>query len=176
MRLECSLLAASFYKSLLTYSLPHPVRDLDYVSYHLPQSTSGTQLTPGLEVFSDVHRCSPQAVLTSLHWTAQELIQRHHSVKVCTTNWFGYMVGHLDNLTPRPLSVIVVAQLHCSKQLFIVRATDNSWRGLGTMRLYPDGLLYMYMYIRASTCTCTSGIPIMKLAWLGINVEQCAIW
>ena len=82
-RLEYSLFSASLFKSLLTFSLPHPVKDLDYISYHLPQSATGAQLTPGLEMFSDIHRCNPLAMLSSLCWVAQELIQRNHVVKVC---------------------------------------------------------------------------------------------
>ena len=83
LRLEYSLLSASLFKAVLTFSLPHPVSNMDFVSYHIPQSTTGAQLTPGLEMFSDTHRCDPLAVLATLSWTAQELIQRHHNVKVC---------------------------------------------------------------------------------------------
>ena len=83
-RLEYALLSASLFKALLTFSLPHPVEDLDYISYQLPQSSTGAQLTPGLELFSDTHRCNPLAVMTSLSWVAKELIHCHHYVKVCT--------------------------------------------------------------------------------------------
>ena len=82
-RLEYTLLSASLFRCVLAYSLPHPIKDLDYISYHLPHSTpEGSRLTPGMEIFADVHRCNPLALLASLQWTAHELIQRKHSVKV----------------------------------------------------------------------------------------------
>ena len=90
MRLEYTLLSASLFRCLLAYSLPHPIKDLDYISYHLPHSSpEGSRLTPGMEIFADVHRCNPLVLLASLQWTAHELIQRKHLVKVHVCVFWG---------------------------------------------------------------------------------------
>ena len=80
-RLEYVLMAGTFFKSILSFSLPHPVCDLDYASYQLPVVT-GTTLIPGVELFSDSFRCNPTVLLSCLHFCVEELIKRRHSVKV----------------------------------------------------------------------------------------------
>ena len=78
-RLECALLAATFLKTILTYSLPYPSSDMAYAT--LDHHTHPV-LLPGVELFSDTFRCSPAHLLSALHWCSRELITRGYTKKV----------------------------------------------------------------------------------------------
>ena len=77
--------ALSPLQSVLSFSLPHPTSDLDYATYphQFPSSAeNGQQLLPGVELFSDPYRCDLPSLLSSLHHCSQDLVTRHHAVKV----------------------------------------------------------------------------------------------
>ena len=85
LHLHTHTLTPSPIQSVLSFSLPYPLSDLDYATYphQLTSSAESTQrLLPGLELFSDPHRCDPPSLLSSLHWCSQELVTRNHPVKV----------------------------------------------------------------------------------------------
>ena len=80
-------LTPSLLQSVLSFSLPYPLSDLDYATFphQLTSSAESSQrLLPGLELFSDPHRCDPPSLLSSLHCCSQELVTRNHPVKVQT--------------------------------------------------------------------------------------------
>ena len=66
-------------QSLLASSLPHPLSELDYLSYQLEP---GGRLLPGVELFADRLRCDPITLLSCLQFCAQQLVSRNHSLKV----------------------------------------------------------------------------------------------
>ena len=82
-RLECSLLAATLFKAVLTYSSPYPSSDMAYATLdHASLIGGGAGLFPGMELFSDPFRCNPSHLLFALHWCARELVTRGYSKKV----------------------------------------------------------------------------------------------
>lgn len=74
-RLEYTLMAATFIKASLDYSLPSPTSELSFIHYH-------QQVFPGIEVFSDEQRLSISGLLAAVSWTAQELLSCCHSLVV----------------------------------------------------------------------------------------------
>ena len=82
-RLEYALLASSFLKAALTFSSHLPTSDLAYATFE-PNPFKGARVKPfpGLDLFSDIFRCSPSHLLATLRWCSHELVSRGHALKV----------------------------------------------------------------------------------------------
>jgi len=122
-RLEYTLLAAAFFKSVLSFSLPHPTSDLDYATYshQFPSSAeSGQQLLPGVELFSDPYRCDLPSLLSSLHHCSQDLVTRHHAVKALPVLWLYQHLAHsvCRNVYHTVMAKILKLQAMCELCLF----------------------------------------------------------
>ncbi|XP_044535095.1 cilia- and flagella-associated protein 54 [Gracilinanus agilis] len=73
-RIECCIFSSFFFKALLRTSLVHPKHDHEYAHYEI------TQLTPGLDLFSDRYRADVSVVLSSLSYLCYELHSVHHDL------------------------------------------------------------------------------------------------
>ncbi|XP_063120477.1 cilia- and flagella-associated protein 54 isoform X4 [Rattus norvegicus] len=66
-RINCCILSALLFQSLLRTTLPHPKAERSYAQYEI------TQLLPGIELFSDKFRADICIVVASLYYVIREL-------------------------------------------------------------------------------------------------------
>ncbi|XP_031204941.1 cilia- and flagella-associated protein 54 isoform X3 [Mastomys coucha] len=66
-RVNCCILSALLFQSLLRTMLPHPKAERSYAQYEI------TQLLPGIELFSDKFRADICSVIASLYYIIREL-------------------------------------------------------------------------------------------------------
>eukprot|EP00072_Mus_musculus_P061221 XP_011241943.1 PREDICTED: cilia- and flagella-associated protein 54 isoform X4 [Mus musculus] len=66
-RINCCILSALLFQSLLRTTLPHPKAERNYAQYEI------TQLLPGIELFSDKFRADICSVIASLYYVIREL-------------------------------------------------------------------------------------------------------
>ncbi|XP_035258138.1 cilia- and flagella-associated protein 54 isoform X1 [Anguilla anguilla] len=88
-RTHCSLLSARLFKLVLTASLPHPEADWQYCAYEL-----GSELIPGLDLFSSPARVHAGATASSLAFLCHWLYGSGHYLKVLPLlSLYLYLVG-----------------------------------------------------------------------------------
>ncbi|KAG5830467.1 hypothetical protein ANANG_G00310940 [Anguilla anguilla] len=88
-RTHCSLLSARLFKLVLTASLPHPEADWRYCAYEL-----GSELIPGLDLFSSPARVHAGATAASLAFLCHWLYGSGHYLKVLPLlSLYLYLVG-----------------------------------------------------------------------------------
>ncbi|XP_040610987.1 cilia- and flagella-associated protein 54 [Mesocricetus auratus] len=66
-RINCCILSALLFQSLLRTTLPHPKAERSYAQYEI------TQLLPGIELFTDQFRADICIVIASLYYVIREL-------------------------------------------------------------------------------------------------------
>ena len=98
-RLEYCLLAASLLKTALTFSLPYPTSDINFIQFNHTHMLAGgvVNLFPGVELFSDPFRCCPAHLLSTLRWCSEELVKRRYSTKVSNDTGTHAQTPHGDH-------------------------------------------------------------------------------
>ncbi|XP_050995602.1 cilia- and flagella-associated protein 54 [Acomys russatus] len=75
-RINCCILSALLFQSLLRTTLPHPKAEHSYAQYDV------TQLLPGIELFSDKFRADICSVIASLYYVIRELHSARYNLMV----------------------------------------------------------------------------------------------
>uniref|UniRef100_A0A8C5P1G3 4930485B16Rik protein n=1 Tax=Jaculus jaculus TaxID=51337 RepID=A0A8C5P1G3_JACJA len=117
-RINCCMLSALLFQSLLRTTLPHPKAERNYAQYEI------TQLLPGIELFSDKYRADICSVVASLYYIIRELhFARHNLIVLPLLALYQYFVSGIcqdlvRNLKARILKIEVLIDLSFFSEAF----------------------------------------------------------
>nr|XP_045008189.1 cilia- and flagella-associated protein 54 [Jaculus jaculus] len=117
-RINCCMLSALLFQSLLRTTLPHPKAEHNYAQYEI------TQLLPGIELFSDKYRADICSVVASLYYIIRELhFARHNLIVLPLLALYQYFVSGIcqdlvRNLKARILKIEVLIDLSFFSEAF----------------------------------------------------------
>ncbi|EDM16927.1 rCG49154, partial [Rattus norvegicus] len=91
-RINCCILSALLFQSLLRTTLPHPKAERSYAQYEI------TQLLPGIELFSDKFRADICIVVASLYYVIRELHYAKYNLIITQSFDSGKPLTSKDNM------------------------------------------------------------------------------
>ncbi|XP_053777887.1 cilia- and flagella-associated protein 54 isoform X7 [Desmodus rotundus] len=137
-RSNCCLLSALLFQGLLRTTLPHPKAERCYAQYEI------TQLLPGIELFSDVHRADICSVVASLYYVIRELhFAKQNIVILPLLALYQYFVSGIcqdlvRNLEARILKIEVLTDLRFFSEAF--HEMSQIFYGKNMPSLIPAGV------------------------------------
>ncbi|XP_036924021.1 cilia- and flagella-associated protein 54 [Sturnira hondurensis] len=137
-RSNCCILSALLFQGLLRTTLPHPKAERCYAQYEI------TQLLPGIELFSDVHRADICSVVASLYYVIRELhFAKQNIIILPLLALYQYFVSGIcqdlvRNLEARILKIEVLTDLRFFSEAF--HEMSQIFYGKNMPSLVPAGV------------------------------------
>ncbi|KAM5335076.1 cilia- and flagella-associated protein 54 isoform 2-T2 [Glossophaga mutica] len=137
-RSDCCILSALLFQGLLRTTLPHPKAERCYAQYEI------TQLLPGIELFSDVHRADICSVVASLYYVIRELhFAKQNIIILPLLALYQYFVSGIcqdlvRNLEARILKIEVLTDLRFFSEAF--HEMSQIFYGKNMPSLIPAGV------------------------------------
>ncbi|XP_054430479.1 cilia- and flagella-associated protein 54 [Pteronotus mesoamericanus] len=137
-RSDCCILSALLFQGLLRTTLPHPKAERCYAQYEI------TQLLPGIELFSDVHRADICSVVASLYYVIRELhFAKQNIIILPLLALYQYFVSVIcqdlvRNLEARILKIEVLTDLSFFSEAF--HEMSQIFYGKNMPSLIPAGV------------------------------------